>query len=172
MLAQEGAHLGGSVSPRCALLGLLRQGWRRVLITGDSAAIPLWKRDFGAVTRLCSDPITVPENRYPISSSVLPISSLHFNTAHTTVFLLSCTLVCTLCWCLVVYKTKNWKTEQYQIYVCTCNLKSAHSHICALSDAGVLVNCMISFTKLGQFAGKDKEGPFLKGWNLQTFTFF
>lgn len=103
---------------------------------------------------------------------LLLISSLHFSTAHTTVFLLSCTLMCTLCWCHLVCKTKNWKTGQHQMYICTCNLKSAHPRVCALSDAGVLVNCMISFTKPGQFAGKDTEGPVLKSWNLQTFTFF
>ena len=148
MLAQEEADLGGSVWWRCTLLGLLRQGAlherRQVLITRDSAAIPLWKWDFGAVMRLRRDPITVPENHYPISSSVLLISSLHFSIAHTTAFLPSCTLPHTHCTDVnVVYKAKNWKIGQYQIYICICNLKSAHSHICALNDAGVLVKCVI-----------------------------
>lgn len=140
---QEEADLWGSVSRRCTLLAALCQGalheWRQVLITGNSAAIPCWNQNFGAVTRLSRDPITVPENHYPISSSVLLTSSLRLSTAHTTAFLPSCTLASALRWCYVVYKAKNWKTGQYQIYICTCHLKSAHSHICAPRDAGVLV---------------------------------
>lgn len=66
MFAQEEADLWGSVLWHCTQLGLLRQGalheWRQVLITHNSAAIPLWKWDFGAVMRLCRGPITVPEN--------------------------------------------------------------------------------------------------------------
>lgn len=68
----------------------------QVLITRDAAAISLCKWDFGAVMGLCRGPITVPENPYPISSSVPLSSSLHFSTAHTTAFLPPCTLPHTL----------------------------------------------------------------------------
>lgn len=120
------------------------------LITGDAAAIPLCQWDFGEVMGLCRDPITVPENHYPISSSVLLSSSLHFSIAHTTAFFPPCTLPRMLHWCYVVYKAQNWKIEQYQINICTCNLKSAHFHICAVGDTGVLVHGLNSCTKLGQ----------------------
>lgn len=76
---------------------------------------------------------------FPLLFSKLAVCT----SAHTTAFLPSCTLACTLHWCYVVYKAKNWKTGQCQIYICTYNLKSTHSHICALSDAGVLMKCVI-----------------------------
>lgn len=134
MPVQAESDLGGSM--RFSPLDLPHWGalhdWRQVLITGDLAAISLWKWDFSAVMRLCREPITLPENHYPISSSVLLIRSLHFSRACTIAFLPSCTLVHTT---LMVcgYKAKNWKTGQYLIYICICNLKSAHSHMCSLT---------------------------------------
>lgn len=119
---------------------------------------------------LCREPITLPENRYPISSSVLLIRSLHFSRAHTTAFLPSCTLVHTP-W----LQSQELKTGQYQIYICICNLKSAHSHMCALTDTGVLGKCVISaLTKLGQNWQETQGRPCLnfKGWSLQLDFFF
>lgn len=127
----------------------------QVLITGDLVAIPLWKWDFSAVMRLYREPVTLRENHYSISSSVLLIRSflllILFQqiTYHSLPALLYPGTHATL----VVrgYKAKKWKTGQYQIYICIRNLKSAHSHMCALTDTEVLGKCVISaLTKLGQ----------------------
>lgn len=111
MPVEAEADLGGSV--HFSTLGLPHWGalhdWRQFLITGDLVTIPLWKWDFSAVMRLCREPITLPENRYPISSSVLLIRSMHFSRAHTTAFLPSCTLVHTPCWWYMVTKPRTEK---------------------------------------------------------------
>jgi len=122
-----------------------------------SAALPRWKRELGAVLRLRRGPIAVPENHHPISSSLLLTGGVRFSTARTAALLPPCALARARRGCWGVHRARNRQTGQQQIYICTCNLKSARSHVRAPSDrrrgAGEMGETRT------EFAGKDMEGP-------------